>query len=283
MTKKTQALKWTGERLVTSVYNEDTIAHLHRYAIALDYVRDKDVLDIACGEGYGSFLLSKVSRSVTGVDIDESIINHAVDKYKYKGLNFIKGTATAIPIPASSIDVVVSFETIEHLKEHDEMLLEIKRVLRPTGLLIISSPNKKTYSDDRNFTNKYHVKELYYEEFLSLIKKNFKNQHILFQKYFHGSVILSKTNSNFNKEYSGNYNEINTTDVFSTMLYTIIIASDVDIETNCQNSFFDGSKLVEETIHEIYNSKTYRAGAFISFPLRIIRKILKKYGFNRHS
>jgi ubiquinone/menaquinone biosynthesis C-methylase UbiE len=261
--------------MVTSIYNEDTIAHLHRYAIALDFVHDKDVLDIACGEGYGSFLLSKVSHSVTGVDIDESVINHAVDKYKHKGLNFKKGTATAIPLPASSIDVVISFETIEHLKEHDEMLLEIKRVLRPNGLLIMSSPDKKTYSDDRNFTNEYHVKELYYEEFLSLIKKNFKNQQVLFQKYFHGSVILSKTDLSFNKEYRGNYNEINTSDVFSTMLYTIIIASDAEIKINCPNSFFDGSKLVEETIHEIYNSKTYRAGAFVSFPLRLIRSVFK--------
>lgn len=275
MGKQSKTLKLTGERLVTSIFEEYTIAHLHRYAIAVDYVQNKDVLDIACGEGYGSFLLSKASRSVTGVDIDDSVIKHATNKYKYHSISFIQGNATNIPLPNSSADVVVSFETIEHLKEQEEMFLEIKRVLRPNGLLIMSSPDKKTYSDDTNFTNKYHVKELYYEEFLSLTKKHFKFTQSLFQKYFHGSVIISKTNSNISKEYKGNYNNINVNNVFSTMQYNIIIASDMPIEIDPSNSFFDGSKVVEDTIKEIYNSKTYRAGAFIRLPLHILRKIIK--------
>jgi len=70
------------ERLVTSLYNEDTIAHLHRYAFALNFIERKDVLDLACGEGYGSLLMSKLSNRVIGVDIDSQIIEHAKKNIK---------------------------------------------------------------------------------------------------------------------------------------------------------------------------------------------------------
>src|SRR5687768_490230 len=130
----------TGERMVTSIFNYVAIDHLHRYAVAAQLAKDKDVLDIASGEGYGSNLLSKLSKSVIGVDISSEAVLHAKEKYTNINLEFKEGAADKIPLQDCSVDMVVSFETIEHHDLHDKMLQEIKRVLRPEGMVIISSP-----------------------------------------------------------------------------------------------------------------------------------------------
>ena len=88
-----------------------------------------------------------------------------------------------------SVDVVVSFETIEHHDQHEKMMCEIKRVLRPSGLLIISSPNKKTYSEDLGNHNHFHIKELYLEEFNNLLAASFSQVKFYGQKLLTGSVI----------------------------------------------------------------------------------------------
>ena len=136
--------KYTGERLETHESGQGMLEHLHRYGVALEFCRHKDVLDIASGEGYGSNLLAKVARNITGVDISADTVREASEKYatRQKNLQFIEGSAAAIPAKAASFDVVVSFETIEHHDKHEEMMAEIKRVLRPGGMLIISSPDK---------------------------------------------------------------------------------------------------------------------------------------------
>ena len=138
---------WTGERLETFVFNDNTVEHLHRYAITIDYIKGKTVLDIASGEGYGTNLLSKYAEKVFGVDIDETSIELAKKKYSSKNLEFKIGRADLIPLEDSSMDVVVSFETLEHHDKHQEMMLEIKRVLKPGGILIMSTPDKKYYTD----------------------------------------------------------------------------------------------------------------------------------------
>ena len=93
-------LPWTGERYVPEVKGEIELEHLHRYAIARDLAYGKDVLDIACGEGYGSVLLASVARSVTGVDISEEAIAHASRKYVRSNLSFVVGSCASIPCQA---------------------------------------------------------------------------------------------------------------------------------------------------------------------------------------
>src|SRR5690349_17710502 len=119
--------EWNGERLETFVYNEATIEHLHRYAMALELAKDKTVLDIACGEGYGSSFLADVARSVTGIDIDEPTVKKAKDKYRKTNLIFKTGDIAHLQEASESFDLVLSFETLEHVKEQDAMLAEIKR------------------------------------------------------------------------------------------------------------------------------------------------------------
>lgn len=103
----------------------------HRYLRPVTYANGKDVLDIACGEGYGSSMLADVAKSVIGVDIAEEAIAHASTQYAASNLAFRQGNAAEIPLEDASVDLVVSFETIEHHDRHEDMLREIKRVLRP--------------------------------------------------------------------------------------------------------------------------------------------------------
>ena len=163
--------------------------HLHRYAIARDLAYGKDVLDIACGEGYGSELLATVARKVTGVDISEEAIAHAARKYVRPNIAFAVGSCACIPLADASVDLVVSFETIEHHDRHLEMMQEIRRVLRPTGALIISSPDKHEYSDVPDYKNEYHVKELYLSEFKDLLATGFKHVRVLGQRVNFGSLV----------------------------------------------------------------------------------------------
>lgn len=168
-------MEFTGERYVPELSGDIRLEHLHRYEWCLDYIKDKRVLDIASGEGYGSLILSSNASSVIGMDISSAAIEHAQKKYgKKNNLEFKQGNAADISLPSALVDVVVSFETIEHHDRHEEMLSEIRRVLIDDGLLIISSPNKLIYSDLAGGShNDFHVKELYFDEFRELLSRYF--------------------------------------------------------------------------------------------------------------
>lgn len=268
MAQITKKQKFTGERLISKIMNEDTFLHLHRYAIAFDYIIDKEVVDIACGEGYGSFLMSKYAKNVTGIDIDEDTIINANSKYKNNNLSYLQGDVSEIPLQSSTIDAVISFETIEHTTKHDEIMQEIKRVLKPDGLLIMSSPDKSNYSEKRGFINKYHVKELYSEEFKNLIKKYFKYDKMLFQRYFHGSMIFSEGNIEKITEFRGDFDKIDKFDFFDNMIFNIALASDNEININKNASVFDATNFVSE----VFNSKTYKLANIIAKPFRYLMK-----------
>ncbi len=176
--------------------------HWHRYHAIQHLVADKRVLDVACGEGYGSALLSRVASAVSGVDISNDAITHATAKYlTQKNLKFTEASCTQLPFTDHSFDVVVSFETIEHITEHDAFLDEIKRVLTVDGLLIISSPNKAEYSDARNFQNEFHVKELYRDELATLIAKRFEHARWLSQRNGFYSLITTEANPSTGAAY----------------------------------------------------------------------------------
>ncbi len=168
------ALPFTGERFVPELKGQIAHEHLHRYAMAREYVQGKDVLDIACGEGYGSNLLAERASLVIGVDISEQAIRHAESKYADKSnLRFFKGTCTDIPSPECTFDVVVSFETIEHIEQQEGFLQEVRRVLKQDGLFIVSSPNADEYMHGNAEKNPFHQKELTREGFQSLLAKYF--------------------------------------------------------------------------------------------------------------
>src|SRR5437763_440995 len=137
-------LEWTGERYLPWVKNATiSYEHLHRYAFAARFARDKHVLDLGSGEGYGANILARTAISVVGVDIDENSVAHASSVYRGKNLKFVVGSFAKVPIRNDhSFDLIVCFEAIEHVENHDELLTEVKRLLKPDGLFIVSTPNK---------------------------------------------------------------------------------------------------------------------------------------------
>ncbi len=222
-------LPWTGERYIPGKRGDIELEHMHRYLVTCELVKDREVLDIASGEGYGSALLAEVARSVIGVDISREAVVHAEQKYGKSNLQFKIGSCAQIPIADNSIDVVVSFETIEHHDQHDAMMTEIKRVLRPDGLLIISSPDKYEYSVAPNFSNSYHVKELYRHEFEQLLFNYFKQVELYGQKILYGSTILPDKNPTDILFYQRKNNHLSAVSGIPQAIYLIAIASDVEI------------------------------------------------------
>jgi SAM-dependent methyltransferase/glycosyltransferase involved in cell wall biosynthesis len=184
-------LPWTGERYVPQVGGEIQLEHLHRYLLAREYAWNKDVLDIACGEGYGSAILAKSARSVIGVDIATEAVQHAAHCYRLDNVEFRQGSCAEIPLDKDSVDLIVSFETIEHHSNHEAMLIEIKRILRPGGVLIISSPDKQAYSVIPSYSNPFHVRELFKEQFEDLLRAHFKNLTLIAQRIVYGSGIFA--------------------------------------------------------------------------------------------
>lgn len=268
-----------GERLETSIFNSTAVEHLHRYALAMDFVEGKTVLDIACGEGYGSFLLSKKAKRVIGVDIAGRVIEKASRKYKEKNLKFIQGSVSDIPLDSGNFDVVVSFETIEHTHEHDAMLDEIRRVLKENGLLIISTPNKRLYSEKDQYVNPFHVKELYEQEFIELISKRFGNIIQLYQSLMLGSLIVpGSIDRGFNNYqiYQGNYTEIHSSSIPAGK-YLLIFASNGPLPSQAKMvSLFEGAEFIEHGIATgVRKSMAYQIGNLIVAPLMFVKNLFR--------
>ncbi|MDD1505870.1 glycosyltransferase, partial [Lysinibacillus sp. CNPSo 3705] len=217
---------FTGERFIPTVEDIDDeikIEHLQRYQSVIPLLKNKVVLDAACGEGYGSEILSTQARQVYGMDIDEKSITHAKKTYIKSNLDFIVGSIEELPFEDDFFDIIVSFETIEHVDENlqSKFLKEIKRVLKKDGLLIISTPNKKVYSDYRNYSNPFHIKEFYMEEFYTFLKSSFKNVEFFYQLR-ESTFLLSKNNSQF-------FNNLDTKiEVAEMSKYIVAICSEVE-------------------------------------------------------
>jgi O-antigen biosynthesis protein len=246
-------LPWTGERLVGASEGDIVFEHVHRYALALDLAAGKRVLDIACGEGYGSQLLAGVARSVLGVDISAQTVEHASRKYQAQNLKFLVGSCDAMPVESGSIDLVISFETLEHHDRHHEMLAEVKRVLCPGGVLVISTPDKHVYSDLPKFTNSFHVKELYREEFETLLRTHFSHVALLGQRVCEGSLIVPLDSEPLDTPFvffQGHMTEVRREAGLQLPRYFLALASDGDLPRLIRGSLMGGLPERTNTLEE---------------------------------
>jgi len=125
----------TGERYVPGQSGVIELEHFNRYYFVVSQIdlHGKTVLDIASGEGYGSYILSKYSKRVIGIDISKDAVDYAAHKYNTGNLEFLHGNIIDIPLKDESVDIVVSFETIEHHDKHLKMMDEIKRIFKKKG------------------------------------------------------------------------------------------------------------------------------------------------------
>lgn len=143
--------------------------HIMRYVFASKYIRGKIVADVACGTGYGShYLAVQGARYVIAVDLDIYTLITAKGYYSAFNLDYVCGDARSLPLRNGSIDVFVSFETIEHLDNPTLFLSEIVRTLKSSGVLIISTPNRRWTSHPP-----FHLYEFYPKEFYKLLEKYF--------------------------------------------------------------------------------------------------------------
>ena len=184
-----QTMAFDGERFVSGVGGEIAHEHYLRYLFAMQFCHGKQVLDIASGEGYGSSLLGQVAASVKGVDLSREAVEFAGATYATPRVSFVEGDVRSIPLEDASFDVVVSFETVEHVTEHEQFLTEIKRVLRPGGLLVISSPNRDVYLKGLP-PNPYHRRESTMAEFIGLLESRFAHLRIGQQRSLAGAILL---------------------------------------------------------------------------------------------
>lgn len=219
-------LTFTGERFMPEVAGQIAFEHLHRYHFAAKFCAGKQVLDVACGEGYGSQILSGVASGVTGIDISADAVAHAEGRYGSERLRFIEASAALLPLEDDSMDVVVSFETIEHHDQHEEMLAEIRRVLRPGGVMILSSPNKQYYSIEPGYSNPYHVKELFRHELVALVGRHFPQQQVYSQRVVYGSLLVADGNSPFDSILGTGPETCEWGEGLTRPLYDLVIASD---------------------------------------------------------
>lgn len=183
---------FTGERMTAAVAGQIAIEHYHRYLFARSFCLGKDVLDVASGEGYGSAQLAQVARSVIGIEYAEATASRSHRNFPRGNLRFVSGDARRLPLPDASIDVVVSFETIEHFAGQEAFVAEARRVLRPDGCFIVSTPDRDNYTPTGAPTNSHHVRELSRREFAALLSRHFTHARTLFQRPLVGSAVLAE-------------------------------------------------------------------------------------------
>jgi len=170
-------MEFTGERLVPGAEGLDELflEHVTRYLFAAPLVRGKRVLDAGCGCGYGAYHLARAgAASVLGIDVSEEAVAHCRDRYGAENIAFERRDVLRTGLEDASFDRIVSFEVFEHVEGPDRFLDEMKRLLRPDGVLILSTPNARTYeAGGEDGDNPYHVKEYTPEEMKDLLESRF--------------------------------------------------------------------------------------------------------------
>jgi ubiquinone/menaquinone biosynthesis C-methylase UbiE len=154
--------------------------HVNRYAFAAKYVRGKRVLDVACGPGYGSnYLQKKGAKLIIGGDISREAIQEANSRFRRDSLFFFELDATCLPFYDDFFEVVISFETIEHLDDYRSYLDECRRVLVPGGIFICSTPNRQAYP--KTLHSHFHVREFSIQDLCPLLSEYFTHLDLHYQ------------------------------------------------------------------------------------------------------
>ncbi|MEV3963512.1 methyltransferase domain-containing protein [Nocardia sp. NPDC050193] len=166
-----EPLPLTGERTVPGIAEENYWFRRHEivYDRLLPRCADKIVLEAGSGEGYGANMITTVAKAVVGLDYDRTAAAHV--HTRYPAVHMVRGNLAALPLPESAVDAVVNFQVIEHLWDQAEFLRECLRVLRPGGELLISTPNRITFSPGRDTPlNPFHTRELNAAELTELLE-----------------------------------------------------------------------------------------------------------------
>jgi SAM-dependent methyltransferase len=165
-------LPLTGERTVPGIAEENYWFRRHEaaYLHLIGHCADAVVLEAGCGEGYGAQLIRKVARRVIALDYDELTSQHVARSYPE--LNVLRGNLATLPLRDGSVDVVANLQVIEHLWDQEGFLAECRRVLRPGGTLIVTTPNRLTFSPGQDTPlNPFHTRELAPSELDDMVRE----------------------------------------------------------------------------------------------------------------
>lgn len=179
----------TGERTIPGLDVENYWFRRHEvvYQQLAPRCSGRDVLEAGFGEGYGADLISRVARRVIGVDYDDAAVAHVRDRYPR--VEAVQGNLAELPLEDGTVDIVVNFQVIEHLWDQGQFIAECFRVLRPGGLLMVSTPNRITFSPGRDTPiNPFHTRELNAAELTELlVEGGFEIDGVY--GVFHGPVL----------------------------------------------------------------------------------------------
>ncbi|MGH3856764.1 MAG: glycosyltransferase, partial [Pseudonocardiaceae bacterium] len=192
-------IEWTGERCVPWTDDLQVVyEHYHRYALAARFTAGARVLDLACGEGYGTGLLAAGARDVVGVDIDPRTVEHATANYRGDNLHFTVGSMIDPELLAGvdRFDVITCFEALEHVEQQDTLMAVVRRLLAPGGLFLTSTPDVTVYNHEHGNDNPFHVRELTEPEFRALLGDSLRYVAILRHNVAAGSLITNEVTDN---------------------------------------------------------------------------------------
>jgi SAM-dependent methyltransferase len=186
-------MKFSGEQIIPDDLENRYLylEHLARYRYAAQFVSGKIVLDLGCGTGYGAgYLAGQQAKYVIGVDLNREAITYAQSHYQAPNLAFSHSDCLRLALPDGAVEVVVSFEVIEHIVDGPGYLNEIERVLQPGGYFIGSTPNKRLHSADVEIShNPFHVREYFLSDLHQLLATRFDRVRVLGQSPVQGFVI----------------------------------------------------------------------------------------------
>jgi SAM-dependent methyltransferase len=175
-------LEFTGERMIPGLVEFHLEAeHRARYEFAARNLPKGLVLDDGCGVGYGSVVLARHGLRVVGIDVDAKAIGACRQHGSLPSITFHQEDSANLSFPDEHFDGVVSFEVIEHITDYRRYVAEAHRVLRPGGVFIISTPNKRVYTDIPQHHNPFHVHEFYLDEFRDLLSSFFPDVEVIGQ------------------------------------------------------------------------------------------------------
>jgi len=182
-------LPLTGERTVPGLAEENYWFRRHEvvYRHCAPMCAGQDVLEAGCGEGYGAALLASTAHRVVAVDYDSTTVAHV--RSRYPSVEAVEGNLAALPLPDASVSVVVNFQVIEHLWDQPHFVAECSRVLRPGGTLMVSTPNRITFTPGSDTpVNPFHTRELNAAELTELLTEGGFEVRVM-SGVFHGSAL----------------------------------------------------------------------------------------------
>ena len=168
------------ERLANDPTSELWGEHRSRYRFAAQFVAGQSVLDVACGSGFGLEMLSEAGAQPLGVDYAGETLLEV--RRRLPDSSLLRADATHLPLQSASIDQMVSFETIEHVPDARALVHEVRRVLKPGGRLVLSTPNRGFGPLERHTANRFHVREFTADELRELLGECFSSVRLFGQR-----------------------------------------------------------------------------------------------------